>query len=211
MNFYIKAATEIHPIMASVIEVEECNVPGLYYIDQIHEDTATTIAELDMCEWSPITSHSNSRLVQHYGFRYDYASSKVRESISAIPPFLEKYQTLLTHICRELNVVDAAYTFNQCIVNNYLQGQGISAHIDVKQYGGVIGCFTLGSGATMIFENGNEKQEIYVKANSLYIMSGDARYVWKHSMPNRKSDMVDGKRIERDRRVSITFRCVPPS
>ena len=192
-----------------IIEVEEQDPPGLYYVDHIHEDTV--IAELDTCVWSPVTNHANSRLVQHYGFRYDYASSKVREAGPALPPFLEKYQTLLTHICKEMNIIDTDYQFNQCIVNNYLQGQGISAHIDVKQYGGVIGCFTLGSGATMVFEHGDKKQEIYVKANSLYIMSGEARYVWKHSMPNRKSDMVDGKRIERGRRVSITFRCVPSS
>jgi alkylated DNA repair dioxygenase AlkB len=193
----------------SSVEIQEYDIPGLYYVGCIHEDTATTIAELDMCEWSPVTNHVNSRLVQHYGFRYDYVSSKVREAGPTLPPFLEKYQTLLTNICKELNIIDAAYTFNQCIVNNYLQGQGISAHIDVKQYGGVIGCFTLGTGATMIFEHGNEKREIYVEADSLYIMSGEARYVWKHSMPARKSDTVDGKRVERGRRVSITFRCVP--
>jgi len=193
------------------IEIEEYDIPGLYYTAHIHEDTATTIAELDTCAWSPVTNHPNSRLVQHYGFRYDYAASKVSEPVSALPPFLEKYQMLLTRVCMDLNIIDGTYKFNQCIVNNYLQGQGISAHIDVKQYGGVIGCFTLGSGATMIFEHGGEKREIYVEANSLYIMSGDARYVWKHSMPSRKSDVVDGKRIERGRRVSITFRCVPLS
>ena len=93
------------------------------------------------------------------------------------------------------------YVFNQCIINNYYKGQGISPHIDVTSYGGVIGCFTLGSGAIMKFSYGDEDVEIYVKPNSVYIMSGDSRYKWKHSMPVKKT--------RKDRRVSITFRNVP--
>jgi len=60
----------------------------------------------------------------------------------------------------------------------------------------------------MVFKNGEEKKEIYVKPNSLYIMSDDARYVWTHEMPSRKSDLVDNNKIKRDRRVSLTFRNV---
>jgi len=40
-------------------------------------------------------------------------------------------------------------------------------------------------------------------------MSGDARYVWTHSMPSRKYDIVDDEKITRGRRISLTFRNVP--
>jgi alkylated DNA repair dioxygenase AlkB len=187
----------------------ELEVPGLYYIDTIDEDTADTIKELDKCKWLPLSNASNSRLVQHYGFKYNYATYQINEKCEPIPSFLDKYKELLYNICLQLKIIDSKYEFNQCIVNNYLKGQGISAHIDVKKYGGVIGCFTIGSGATMVFENANEKKEVYVKPNSLYIMSGDSRFIWKHSMTSRKFDIVDDIKNERGRRISITFRNVP--
>ena len=108
-----------------------------------------------------------------------------------------------------MKIIDPKYTFNQCIINNYLDGQGISAHVDVRKYGSVIGCFTIGSGATMVFQKEGAKHEVYVKPNSLYIMSGDARYSWTHAMPARKFDIVDDTRIPRSRRISLTFRHVP--
>jgi alkylated DNA repair dioxygenase AlkB len=61
----------------------------------------------------------------------------------------------------------------------------------------------------MLFETKYESKEVYVAPDSLYIMSGEARYIWKHSMLSRKTDMVDGKRIKRGRRISLTFRNVP--
>jgi len=50
---------------------------------------------------------------------------------------------------------------------------------------------------------------LYVKPNSLYIMSGDARYVWTHELSPKKYDMSDGNKINRVRRISVTFRNVP--
>jgi hypothetical protein len=76
-------------------------------------------------------------------------------------------------------------------------------------FGAVIGCYTLGSGATMVFTHAGVKESVYVRPNSLYMMSGDARYVWSHEMPARASNMVDKQRIQRARRVSVTFRHVP--
>ena len=110
--------------------------------------------------------------------------------------------------CRELKLPSE---FNQCIINNYYPGQGISKHIDDERYGDVIGCFTLNGGCNMLFEYygvGRNSIEQRVEPNSLYIMSGESRYRWLHSMPQRKSDYVNGKKIKRVRRVSVTFRKV---
>ncbi len=213
--------------MEETIEVEELSVPGLYYIDDIKEDTSTVIEELDKLQWVPLTktdksvcsllagqqltNTKNSRVVQHYGYKYNYTTYNIREKCEELPTSLHVFRDLLTNICRDLKIVDEKYVFNQCIINNYHAGQGISPHIDVKGYGPVIGCYTIGSGTTMVFEKGDEKVEVYVKPNSLYIMSGDARYTWKHSMPSRKSDDVDEEKMERGRRISLTFRCVPNS
>ena len=40
-------------------------------------------------------------------------------------------------------------------------------------------------------------------------MSGDSRYKWCHSMPSKKFDIVNNIRIQRERRISLTFRNVP--
>ena len=186
-------------------------VPGLFYIKDIDEDVISefTMKQLDSRKWEPLTASPKSRLVQHYGFKYNYTTYQINEKCEPIPAFLTPYQELLYSICLSLKIIEPRHIFNQCIVNNYAEGQGISAHVDVKKYGGVIGCFTIGSGATMVFQKGDEKQEIYVEPNSLYIMSGDARFVWTHSMPTRKFDIKGGVRIERGRRISLTFRHVP--
>lgn len=88
---------------------------------------------------------------------------------------------------------------NQCIMNNYYKTQAISKHIDSRQFGSVIGCFTLGSPGTMRFTCEDKSVDVIVEPNSLYIMSGDARYKWQHEMLRNKHD----------RHISITFRNVP--
>ena len=182
---------------------------GLYYIPYIGMDYKSVISRLDELDWQNVNpKNTDSRVVQHYGYKYDYNTSAVKEKGDEMPPCISGLKNYLTRTCLELKITDDSYKFNQCIINNYTPGQGISAHVDIKSYGDVIGCFTLGSGTTMVFEKGDEKYEIYVEPNSLYIMSGDSRYKWKHSMPARKSDVVNGKKIPRDRRVSVTFRMV---
>jgi len=194
-----------------IIEVEELKIPGLYYVNDIKEEAAENIiTELDKFEWVPLTNSANSRLVQHYGYKYDYKTYNIKNKCDDIPECLMMLKNLLTDICLEMDIINEDYVFNQCIVNNYLPGQGISRHTDVKKYGGVIGCFTLGGGATMTFKNNDHEDEhLYVAPNSVYIMSKDARYLWTHEMISKKIDIVDNIKTKRERRISVTFRNVP--
>ncbi len=192
------------------IDVEELKIPGLYYVNDLKEDNMKNITEeLDKLNWVKLSNSQNSRMVQHYGYKYDYKTYNINVKCEPMPGFLNLLKLLLTDICIQLNIINNDYEFNQCIVNNYLPGQGISKHIDVKKYGDVIGCFTLGSGATMTFKNKSEEEDLYVNPNSLYIMSGDSRYVWSHEMAQKKYDIVDNIKINRERRISVTFRNVP--
>jgi len=192
------------------IDVEELKIPGLYYVNDLKEDNMKNITEeLDKLNWVKLSNSQNSRMVQHYGYKYDYKTYNINVKCEPMPGFLNLLKLLLTDICIQLNIINNDYEFNQCIVNNYLPGQGISKHIDVKKYGDVIGCFTLGSGATMTFKNKSEEEDLYVNPNSLYIMSGDSRYVWSNEMAQKKYDIVDNIKINRERRISVTFRNVP--
>ena len=94
---------------------------------------------------------------------------------------------------------------DQCIINEYLPGQGISRHIDcVPCFGDRIVSISLLSGCVMEFQRYEEVQELYLEPRSLVLLTGDARYKWTHCIPARK---FDGAR-ERVRRISLTFRNV---
>jgi alkylated DNA repair dioxygenase AlkB len=185
------------------------NLNGFYYIENIIDDNYSKILidNIDNKEWKKLTNSDNSRLVQHYGYLYDYKNRNIYNKTDNIPDFMNDLINLLNLYCNNNDI----YTepFNQCIINNYNIGQGISKHIDSLSYGSVIACFTLNSGCYINFEYKDNKKSIYVKPNSLYILSGDARYKWTHEITGRKSDMIDGIKILRHRRISITFRNVP--
>jgi len=186
-------------------------VPGLYYISNLITNSDELTKELDKNNWLPITNSANSRKVQHFGYLYDYSSRKINIPTTPFSNFLTELANELRDICKQLKLIDDNYIFNQCIVNNYKRGQGISRHTDVKAYGKVIGCYTIGSGAKMKFVHPKTgiEYEKYVESNSLYIMSGDARHIWTHEMSASTADIVNNIKISRDRRISITFRNVP--
>ena len=183
-------------------------IPGLYYIKDIY-DLEDISNNLDDKKWINVNpKNPNSRKVQHYGYSYNYRTSNVFNKCDDIPDSLIPIRDLLENICRIKKLIPDNYTFNQCIVNRYMPGQSIGKHIDTTNYGSVIGCYTANSGCYMIFTRNEETVKIYVKPNSLYIMSGEARYKWYHQMLNVKTDTVRGKKIDRKTRISLTFRNV---
>ena len=177
-------------------------IPGLSYSPNAltEEQEQALLEELDTLHWQPLTDSPNSRRVQHYGYAYDYKRRMVSAPTVAIP---DGWTDLFHH--------DPLSQWNQVIVNEYHPGQGISAHIDSLHYGEVIQCYTLGSGATMRFTctTTGERRDLYVEPRSVYVMAGESRYQWKHEMIGRKSDVVEGARRERGKRISVTLRSVP--
>jgi alkylated DNA repair dioxygenase AlkB len=49
---------------------------------------------------------------------------------------------------------------------------------------------------------------MFLEPGSLTVMKDDARYAWKHAIPARKTDTYQGHKVERQRRLSLTFRTV---
>jgi alkylated DNA repair dioxygenase AlkB len=101
---------------------------------------------------------------------------------------------------------------DQLIVNEYTPGQGISPHIDsVELFEDEILSISLGSDITMNFTEASDKTNIkslILKRRTLMCLSKDARYKWKHSIPQRIYDIIKGKKVKRDTRISLTFRKV---
>jgi alkylated DNA repair dioxygenase AlkB len=181
------------------------DVPGLElrpnYVDTGGQERLLAI--VDALPWQA----DLRRRVQHYGYRYDYRSrSAGRDAyLGPLPGWAADLAGRLTAD------TPVERTPDQVIVNEYLPGQGISAHVDcVPCFGNVVLSISLGSMCVMTFsepETGSSI-DVLVEPGALMVMSGDARYVWRHSIAARRSDVVGDRRVERDRRVSLTFRTV---
>jgi alkylated DNA repair dioxygenase AlkB len=147
------------------------------------------------------------RRVQHYGYKYDYKARGLdaKNYLGPLPQPLQQLAQKLQAQGYFANVPD------QCIVNEYETGQGIASHVDcVPCFADTIVSVSLQSGCEMVFGNvtTNQIAKLYLEPCSLLALTAEARYGWQHGIAARKSDMVDGVKLPRQRRVSLTFRCV---
>lgn len=145
------------------------------------------------------------RRVQHYGYKYDYKARNILPDsyLGELPQWLSNLQARL------YNENIFKQKPDQAIINEYLPSQGISAHIDcVPCFDDVIASLGLGSDCVMQLSNLEKKHDVYLEKRSLIILEGEARYKWQHAIPTRKSDIIEGIKLERKRRVSVTFRKV---
>lgn len=179
-------------------------IPGLLHTpDWLDEDERRRlIADIDAAPWSsPLR-----RRVQHYGHRYDYGSRGV--DADPAPPLPEWALALARRLHEEGHFTSRP---DQVIVNEYLPGQGISAHVDrVPSFGPVVASVSLLSSCVMDFTHpdGKTRVPVTLAPGALCVMSGPARSVWRHAIPARKTDPGLNGRVPRARRVSVTFRTV---
>ena len=184
------------------------NVPqidGLHYIPDFisSSDEAELLQTIDAQNWRT----DLRRRVQHYGYVYDYKARNISRDLWLGP--LPDWLSELTN-----KLVAGKYfqqTPDQVIINEYEAGQGIASHIDcVPCFGNTIASLSIGAPIDMNFQNAKsrEKASLRLAPKSLLIFSGAARHGWQHGIAARKSDLVNGVRIPRTRRVSLTFRNV---
>lgn len=172
------------------------------------------------------------RRVQHYGWVYNYKARSVaaRDYIGALPDWVEMVsrRLVLSGLVRPTTV------FDQAIINEYVPGQGIAAHVDKPQlFDDEIVMVTLNSGVPMQFQHrpskpasrasaasaashrgDNRTIDLWLKPRSAVRICGEARYDWTHAILARKTDRdpVTNRQVPRGRRVSITLRSMrsPP-
>lgn len=180
------------------------DVPGLSYVPKYvpEPDEESLLAAVDASPWLP----DLKRKVQHYGYRYDYRSRKVDSSMH-LGPLPGWARSLAGRLASDGHMAAP----DQLIVNEYEPGQGISAHVDcVPCFGPIVCSISLGSPCVMELSPVEEGEagSLWLERGSLLVLSGDARYRWRHAIPGRKTDKVGGKTVARGRRVSLTFRTV---
>jgi alkylated DNA repair dioxygenase AlkB len=169
---------------------------GFRYQDEIITEAEQTalVESLRQLDLKPFEFHGyeGNRRVVSFGLKYDYSRRSV-EPAGQVPTFLND---LL------IRVADFAGTdakaFRQVGVNEYRPGAGIGWHKDKQEFGIVVGVSLLAS-ATMRFRRAKgaawTRVSHIVKPRSIYILDGEARTQWEHSIPPL-----------RDLRYSITFR-----
>jgi len=145
------------------------------------------------------------RRVQHYGYKYDYKARSVDYSmyLGPLPEWINMFGKRLF----DMRLIDVLP--DQAIVNEYLPGQGIANHIDCEPcFGDTIISLSLSSPCVMDFISLKTKDriELILEPRSVVVVSGEARHKWTHGIPARKSDYFSGVRVDRNLRLSLTFR-----
>ena len=180
------------------------NTPkGLHYIPNYltdHEKEYILNFLKSKKTWKPVGTSKSSRKTLQFGYTYNYDQPSVTKTVS-VPSFL-------------LNIINAdrinsmignelvSNSFDNLIINEY-KSQGIAPHIDhVKLFGPIIVCISIGDERPVVFTN-SKTGEVFqqmLEDKSLYIMSGESRYIWKHSLDSKKGYQLP--------RYSLTFRNV---
>jgi alkylated DNA repair protein (DNA oxidative demethylase) len=158
-------------------------IPGLRLVaDAVDEDDAAAIAaHIDAAPLAPFQfgQWHGKRLTVNYGSAYDYQRGRP----SAAPPLPNWLIALRDRLAPQLGRDPSA--FEQALLIRYDPGAGIGWHRDRPQYDEVIG-LSLGSPATLRLRRrhdaGFERSAVSLAPGSLYLLSGEVRAEWEHSI-----------------------------
>lgn len=160
-------------------------------------DLLQFIAELNYQE-VVIHGQAAKRTVFHYGFTYDYQAVRLDEGIP-FPPILNE----LKNKCAQIAHINPSEIV-QSLISKYPPGSTIGWHKDKFMFGPQVFGISLGSSCIMRFQQKTKEGRLVFEKllapRSLYILSGESRYKWDHSIPE-----VAGLRY------SITFRTLAKS
>lgn len=159
-------------------------VPGLVLVHEAISSTRETdLAErIDAAPLTPFQfgQWEGKRLTANYGSAYDYQRARP----IAAPPQPDWLVELRDQLAPQVDRVPGPFV--QGLLIRYDPGAGIGWHRDRPQYGEVIG-LSLGSPVTLrlrkrLPEGGFERVGIALPPRSLYLLSGEVRGEWEHSI-----------------------------
>jgi len=136
-------------------------------------------------------AYEGKRRVASFGFKYDYTLKHLQDAVEVpewLAPIIEKVEAY----------GGPAMKIKQVLCTEYDAGVGIGWHRDKPHFVEVFG-LSLGSACRFRFRRklGEKWERFTLDADprSLYVMTGESRHVWEHSIPPVESP-----------RYSITFR-----
>jgi DNA oxidative demethylase len=158
------------------------------------DEEAELLDRLADLRFDPIVMHGQAarRTARHYGLGYDY-ESRAPQPGEPIPDWVLPVRRRAADLAGE-NPEELV----EVLVQRYPVGATIGWHRDAPAFGTVIGV-SLGGTSRMRFQRGTDERrrvwEVLLEPRSGYVLSGEARRSWQHSIPPTK-----------ELRYSITFR-----
>jgi len=159
--------------------------------EEVEHDLIARIAELPLKPFQ-FGAFEGHRRVKSFGFRHDYTLQKLTES-DPIPDWLNRVARSVEAFgnLREGSV-------RQVLCTQYDAGVGIGWHRDKAHFGKVFGLSLRSACKFRLRRRRGDRWErctLRAEPRSLYVMEGEARHDWEHSIPAVEA-----------RRYSITFR-----
>jgi DNA oxidative demethylase len=158
------------------------------------EEEAALLGELETLRFDPIVLHGRAakRTGRHFGLDYDYESRTPRPG-EPVPDWLLPVRE---HAAELAGVQPEELV--EILVQRYPPGSAIGWHRDAPAFDKVVGV-SLGGSSRLRFQRGKRDQrrvwEVALEPRSGYVLDGEARRSWEHSIPPTK-----------ELRYSITFR-----
>ena len=152
------------------------------------------VGHLSAQELSPFRFHgwTGKRLTRSFGWRYGFDDASFSPS-EPIPGWLEPLRSKAAGLAGVL-----PEDFVHALLVRYDPGAGIGWHKDRSVFETVVGV-SLGTPASLRFRRrrsgGFDRTQVEVESRSAYLLSGEARHEWEHSI-------APGETL----RFSITFR-----
>lgn len=176
------------------------DVPGLVYVPEYvsHAEEHELLHAVDCEPWR--TDWQRRRQV--YGVAY--SGPQAGAPLAPVPEWL----SWLVARVRADGWLEAPVV--NVVINEYLPGQGIGPHRDHPGFGPHVAAISLGGATVLDLASSKEaaarKVSLDVQPRSLWVLGGEARSHWLHSIAPRHTDVVGGAKRPRERRVSITLR-----
>lgn len=163
--------------------------PGLTLVRDIvtPEEEADLIAAIEASGIAHVDyDPGNLRAERTYGWFYHYAEDYADHGVSLTDPLPPAFETVRERAAALAGVEPADLI--QCLLLRYDPGSIIQPHCDMPAWGNVIG-LSLGKSVRMEFvretgDGGCDIIRVDLPPRSAYLQRGDARYVWKHSIPH---------------------------
>jgi alkylated DNA repair dioxygenase AlkB len=161
------------PLVPGLVLVREAVPPALESELAAHIDAAP-LTPFQFGQWE------GKRLTANYGSAYDYQRARPVPAPPMPGWVLDLRDRLAPHVGRD------AALFIQALLIRYDPGAGIGWHRDRPQYGDVIG-LSLSAPATLrlrrrLTGGGFERVPVELPRRSLYLLSGEVRSEWEHSI-----------------------------
>ena len=165
------------------------HIPGLCILKNFmsKDDEEELVSNFESADWEEVVKRRSLQ----FGHYYNQAKKWIEKRFIPYP----SYTNFVFERLHEMKIMHHEASDGMFLVQEYIPGQVLHPHIDM--FGDIVIGINLLASTTMTFLNPETKEEIevFLERRGLYVLSGDARYLWKHGLKNIQK-----------RRLSITIR-----